>query len=128
MRIYFMLKEETVMKMLHVTIQTNKPEEEINFYREYAGLTVQDDLRDKGKDIVFLGNSAGETCIEVLYNPDSDNAGNRYLSVGFKAEDISAQREKMIEAGFAPTPMVSPMPGVEFFFVTDPAGVTVQFM
>ena len=33
------------MKMLHVTIQTNKFEEEMEFYEKEVGLTLQRDMR-----------------------------------------------------------------------------------
>ncbi len=115
------------MKMLHVTIQTNRFEEEIKFYEKEVGLTLQRDMRPH-KDLVFLANAAGETCVEVLRNPEADDAGNKNLSVGFKAEDVEKKREEMVAAGYEVTPMISPMPDVKFFFVKDPAGVTVQFM
>lgn len=115
------------MKMLHVTIQTNRFEEEIKFYEDEAGLTLQRDMRPK-KDLVFLANAAGETCIEVIRNPEAENSGNRNLSVGFQTDDVQKKRDELAAKGYNVTPMISPMPGVEFFFVTDPAGVTVQFM
>ena len=115
------------MKMLHVTIQTNKFEEEMEFYEKEVGLTLQRDLRPV-KDLVFFANAAGETCVEIINAPDADNAGNPFLSIGFKAEDVEQKRESLIEAGYKVTPMISPMPDVKFFFVTDPAGVKVQFM
>ena len=37
------------MKMLHVTIQTDQFEKEMEFYEKYVGLTLQADLRPKGK-------------------------------------------------------------------------------
>lgn len=42
------------MKLLHVTIQTSKFEDEINFYQTFAGLKIQNDMRPLGKPIVFL--------------------------------------------------------------------------
>ena len=115
------------MKMLHVTIQTNRFEEEIKFYENEVGLTLQGDLRPH-KEIVFLANAEGETCVEVLHNPEADDAGNKNLSIGFKTGDVEKKREEMVAAGHEVTPMISPMPDVKFFFAKDPAGVTVQFM
>jgi len=115
------------MKMLHVTIQTNRFEEEIEFYEKEVGLTLQRDMRPK-KDLVFLANAEGETCVEVLRNPEIGDAGNAGLSIGFKTDDVAAKREAMVAAGHEATPMIRPMPGVEFFFVKDPAGVNVQFI
>ncbi len=115
------------MKMLHVTIQTNRFEEEIKFYEKEVGLTLQRDMRPH-KDLVFLANAAVETCVEVLHNSEADDAGNKNLSIGFKTDDVEKKREEMVAAGYEATPMISPMPEVKFFFVKDPAGVTVQFM
>ena len=115
------------MKMLHVTIQTDQFEKEIEFYEKYVGLTIQADMRPK-KDLVFLADDAEATRIEVLRNPEATDSGNKNLSVGLQTEDVDKKHEEMSGTGFAVTPMISPMPGVKFFFVTDPAGVNVQFM
>ena len=115
------------MKMLHVTIQTDQFEKEIEFYEKYVGLTLQADLRPK-KDLVFLADDAEATRVEVLRNPEAADAGNANLSIGFQTDDVEAKREEMIAAGFEVTPMITPMPNVKFFFVKDPAGVNVQFM
>ncbi len=116
------------MKFLHMTIQTNKFEEEIEFYQDVVGLSIVRDLRDKGADLVFLADREGDTEVEIISNPDADNTGNQYLSIGFKADDVHAKRAELETNGLAPTPMISPNPSVEFFFVIDPAGVKVQFM
>ncbi|MDO4868871.1 MAG: VOC family protein [Bacillota bacterium] len=115
------------MKFLHVTIQTNQFEKEIEFYEKEVGLTIQRDMRPK-KDLVFLANGSGETCVEVIRADEADTSGNPHLSIGFQAEDVTAKHEEMAAAGYQVTPMISPMPGVQFFFVTDPAGVNVQFI
>lgn len=115
------------MKFLHVTVQTVKFEEEIEFYQKEAGLTIQRDMRPV-RDLVFLANAAGETCIEVIRNPEAGNSGNRNLSIGFRADDVEKKREDMIAAGYEVTPIISPSPDVKFFFVNDPAGLSVQFI
>ena len=115
------------MKFLHVTIQTNRFEDEIEFFENEVGLTIQRDMRPN-KDLVFLANTAEDTCVEVLRNPEADDSGNQNLSIGFQTDDVKKKREAMVAAGYEVTPMNSPMPGVQFFFVKDPAGVNVQFM
>ena len=42
------------MKMLQVTIRTNRFAEELAFYRDIVGLGIVRDLREKGRGIVFL--------------------------------------------------------------------------
>ena len=116
------------MKMLQVTIRTNKFEEELMFYKEIVGLKIVRDLREKGRGIVFLADTEGDTCIEIIDTPDSNDAGNSFLSVGFDSGDVEKMREKLIALGMEVSPIESPVPYVRFFFVKDPAGVTVQFM
>ena len=115
------------MKMLHVTIQTKFFQEEMDFFLKHVGLKIDRDMRPFGRNMVFLNNGEGETCIEIIEN-NSDFAGNENLSVGFLTEDLEKKREELIADGFEPTPMISPAPNVKFFFVTDPAGVRIQFM
>ena len=115
------------MKMLHVTIQTKFFQEEMDFFLKHVGLKIDRDMRPFGRNMVFLNNGEGETCIEIIEN-DSDSAGNENLSVVFLTEDLEKKREELIADGFEPTPMISPAPNVKFFFVTDPAGVKIQFM
>ena len=115
------------MKMRHVTIHTDRFEEEIKFYEEHVGLHLVGDLRPM-RDLVFLANGEGETCIEIIHTPSAKTAGNEYISVGFQADDVPKKREEMIAAGFDATPLVSPREGIQFFFVQDPAGVRIQFI
>ena len=114
-------------KLVHITIQTSRFEEEIEFYENVAGLTLQRDMRPM-KDLVFLANEAGDTCVEVIRNPEAEQSGNPNISIGFHADDVEAKREELVAAGYEATPMISPVPGVQFFFVKDPAGVNVQFI
>ena len=115
------------MKMLHVTIQTSKFEEEISFYEKYVGLTIQRDMRPD-KDLVFLAEAEGDTCVEVIRKLDGFDAGNPDLSIGFKCDNIYVKREELSAAGFEVSPVICPQPEVQFFFAKDPAGVNVQFI
>lgn len=116
------------MKMLHVTIQTNKFEDELNFFLKHVGLDIERDMRPFGRNMIFLSNNPGETCIEIIENNEGEDAGNVNLSVGFLTEDLDNKREELIADGYDPTPMITPAPNVKFFFVKDPAGVNIQFM
>ena len=115
------------MKMLHVTINTSCFEEELKFYQEIVGLQIVNDRRP-GREMVFLANGDGETQIEIIGDPNASDAFNENVSVGFKTEDPAKKREELIAMGMEATPMITPGPGVSFFFVTDPAGLRVQFM
>ncbi|MCI8609536.1 MAG: VOC family protein [Firmicutes bacterium] len=116
------------MKLLHVTIQTNQFQEEVEFYEKVVGLKVEQDMRPMGRNMVFLANSPGETCIEIIENSQAADAGNENLSIGFQTEDAEKKRQELLAAGYEATEMIYPAPKVGFFFVKDPAGVSVQFM
>ncbi len=116
------------MKMQHVTIHTAKLEESVKFYEEIAGLTVQSELRGKGPhDIVFLANVEGETCVELLEDPEGAYRGDG-LSMGFAVEDVIRFRQELIDRGLIVTPIICPNPQVSFFFTKDPNGVEIQFI
>lgn len=116
------------MKLELVTIQTKKQKESIDFYKESAGLKIQMDLRGKSpKNIVFMGNAAGEPCIELIDNPEAGYEGTG-LSIGFHTDDVEKAREAVEAKGMNPTPVISPEPDVKFFFVKDPNGLDVQFI
>lgn len=116
------------MKFLHFTIQTNKFIEEISFYEKYVGLTIQQDMRPMGKNMVFLANETGETNIEIIENLEATNIENENLSIGFQTPNVEEKRKELEKAGFKVTPMITPMPNVKFFFVYDFVGMKVQFM
>ena len=116
------------MKIMHITIQTQKFNEEINFYQEVIGLTIQHEMNGMGRHIVFLGDNEGGMPIEIINRPDAENSGNQFLSIGYKTEDVVKMRETLMEKGYEVSEMISPMPQIQFFFAKDPAGVTIQFM
>ena len=116
------------MKMIHITIQTKHFAEELKFYQEIIGLTIQHEMNGMGRHIVFLGDGEGGMSIEIIDRPDAENSGNQFLSMGYKTEDAVKMRETLIEKGYEVSEIVSPMPQIQFFFAKDPAGVTIQFM
>ena len=116
------------MKMIQATISTKYFDEEIAFYERFLGITIQRDIRPLGREIVFLGDPDAQTFVEIIHVPDAETAGGDNLSIGFRVPDIHTLREGLQKAGFDPTPFISPQPGVQFFYVKDPAGVTVQFI
>ena len=111
------------MKLLHITIQTKYFEEEITFFQEHVGLTIQQDMREKGKNLVFLAAGPEDTKIEIIENPEVDHSGSEYVSIGFPTKDLEGKRDSLIEAGFDVAPVISPMPGVQFF-AKDPAEIS----
>lgn len=116
------------MKINHLTIQTIKFQEEIDFFVEHIGLSLIKDLRAFGKNIVFLTSGPGDPMIEIIENSEANNSGNEHISIGFKVENVDTKRKELMKSSFEVTPMIRPMPNVTMFFVKDPAGVTIQFI
>lgn len=117
------------MKMMHVTIHSCHFEDSVVFYQKVAGLTVQSDLRQpNGMSIVFLANGEGETCVELIDAKEEAAYTGGGISIGFHVDNVVAYREELEAKGYQPTPLLSPNPQVQFFFVKDPNGVTVQFI
>lgn len=116
------------MKLEHITIQTSHFEEEIAFYEKHAELKMQWDMRPMGRNMVFLADAEGATAIEIIGKPDADVSGNENLSLGFHTPDPEKKREDLLADGCEVGPIISPMQGVKFFFVKDPAGLNVQFI
>ncbi len=116
------------MKMLHVTVHTARFSEEVAFYQDIVGLKIVDDRRPSGRDMVFLADAEGDTSMEIIGDLAANDAGNAWLSVGFRSAGVEELRAELEKKGYAPTPIVAPNPHVKFFFVRDPAGVRVQFM
>ena len=84
--------------------------------------------RKSNFNIVFLSGAADDTAIEIIEKPGASDAGNENISIGFHTNDLEKIYNEFCSDGLNPTPFISPMPQVRFFFVKDPAGVNVQFI
>lgn len=115
------------MKMVHVTIHTCRFEEEVSFYQNIIGLSIDRDMRPD-RNMVFLSDAPGDTCIEIIEDTNAADAGNANLSVGFQCGDVDAKHAELKQAGFAVSDIIAPNPHVKFFFIKDPAGVSVQLI
>ena len=116
------------MKFIQVTIRTAAFEEEIRFYEEVAGLTIVRDARPAGRQMVFLADTQGDTCVEILEAEGVKDAGSPWISVGFQVADAEQMRRDLMEKGMEATEMIQPSATAKFFYVNDPAGVKVQFL
>ncbi len=116
------------MKMQHVTIHSAEYEKSLEFYKSVVGLAVRNTLRHGAEEISFLCDKGAETAVEIIRSAPEQAFSGSGLSVGFTCEDVAAKREVLAAQGFEPTPIAAPAPGVVFFFVKDPNGLTVQFI
>lgn len=112
------------MYIAHITIHSAKKEESVAFFEKFCGLKIQ---RVVGNGITFLADSEGATNIEII--PDPEHAADvNNLSIGFVVENAADYRDQLIKEGLEVSPLVSPNPSVQFFFVKDPNEVQIQFV
>ena len=86
------------MKMMHVTIQTQNFNEEIKFYQEVIGLSIQHEMNGMGRHIVFLGDNEGGMPIEIIDRPDAENSGKPRKAASRRCEDTSASCDTWYKA------------------------------
>ena len=103
------------MKFAHITINTSKLEQSVEFYKDIAGLTVQGEMKNGPMHIVFLANGEGETAVELIETADAPSY--QYApSIGFHTTDVEKLHAELTQKGYNPTPLISPVPAVKFFF------------
>ena len=107
------------MHIAHITIHSAKKEESVAFFEKFCGLKIQ---RVVGDGITFLADSEGATNIEIIPDPEHAAAVNN-LSIGFAVENATDYRDQLLKEGLEVSPLISPNPSVQFFFVKDPNGV-----
>lgn len=115
------------MFMQHVTIYTTQLDASVAFYQDVIHLQVVSDRRPHAP-MVFLANQKGETEVELIETPPERAYTGSGLAVGFCTDDVEAEHARLAGLGLAPTDIISPAPGVQFFFVKDPSGVQVQLI
>lgn len=116
------------MRLQHITFQTYKMEEEIEFYQDFVGLKVDKDFEVRGSRIVFLSGNEGGSFIELIENNKVKKLDSKGITVGFSCEDLDSLRKKLLEKNYTPGDIIRPNEFVEFFFVKDPIGVNIQFI
>lgn len=115
------------MFMQHITIHTADLDASVAFYQDIARLQVVSDRRP-GAPMVFLANQKGETEIELIETPSGQAYTGSGLAIGFYTENVANEHERLAGLGLEPTDIISPAPGVQFFFVKDPSGVQIPLM
>lgn len=118
------------MKLCWVTINTDNMEESLRFYTEIAGLDVASRFRpDHETEIAFLGGD-DDPKVELISGPGCAAKGIlKGISIGIRVDSLYDILEKVKGKGIdVISGPVSPSPSIKFFMVSDPNGVTVQFV
>lgn len=115
------------MKMVHITIHTEKLSESVEFYENVLGMETQARFQGVGgKSIAFLGSRDSDVRIELIEDEAGYNGTG--ISMGFHVKDVEALREWMEAKNLNPSPMLCPNVDTRFFFIQDPNGVSIQFI
>jgi lactoylglutathione lyase len=116
------------MKFLYTTILVSNLDTSVKFYETQAGLTLQSRFpAGPGKEIAFLADKAGDTCVELIHDAASGVFKGSGISMGFLVDDLDKERAAKETAGLNPGPVIAPVPHTRFFYIADPDGLKVQF-
>lgn len=118
------------MELCWVTISTDKMEESLGFYTKVAGLEIASRFKPKSDtEVAFLGTGDAPK-LELISQPgEVVKGGLSGISIGIRVESLDQIMERVKGEGIEITSgPVSPTPSIRFFKVSDPNGVTVQFV
>ena len=116
------------MKLQHMTIFSKDVNAAVKFYEDVVGLTVVRDMRGGAHDVVFLNDGTQPFCLEIAQADDTMFYQGGGVSLGITCDDLDDEIERLKEMGITPGEVISPHPGVRFFFIKDPNGFMVQFV
>ncbi|MDF2589457.1 MAG: glyoxalase [Anaerocolumna sp.] len=117
------------MKFNWCTIKVNNLEESIVFYEEIVGLELDQRYQaGPDKEIAFLGK--GETKVELIKDEgiSSVNIGSD-ISLGFEVNSVDEKIAFLKTRNITVKgDIIKPNPHVQFFYIKDPNGLTIQFV
>ncbi len=116
------------MKVNWVTIYVSDLEKSLFFYTKLLNLGIAEKFGSADHQIVMLGKK-DDTKIELICEAGKkiSNPGNG-VSIGLEADDLEQLIGALKENGYEPMGPISPNPQIQFYFVKDPDGYTVQLV
>ena len=119
------------MKLEHFALNVPDPKAQAAWYVEHLGMRMVVDLDDPPY-LTFVADEAGAV-IEMYHNdkfpiPDYNDVHPTTFHIAFNAEDIEAEKERLLAAGASDTGIVMELAGARFCFVRDPWGVPLQLL
>jgi lactoylglutathione lyase len=116
------------MKLNWVTFKVSDLDKSIFFYKDLLNLDIYAKFGSEEHQIVMLGK-ADEPKVELIFetNTKIENPGNG-VSIGLEADNLDQLLDVLIKHGYKPVGPISPNPHIQFFFVQDPDGYTIQLV
>lgn len=117
------------MKLLWTTIYVNNMEESLDFYEKLLGMKVSRRFQpDEGMDIAFLDGSGAE--LELICREGSHKVTyNENASLGLQVDSVDRWLNDFIKRKIKTSgQIVSPTPGIKFFFAYDPNGFPIELV
>lgn len=105
-------------------------EESIGFYENVVGMKLQRRFEaGPGAEIAFMEFEEDGTKIELMCQADfKGQPKGMSLSLGFATADVRKKLEEVQGKGYEASPIISPNPQTQFFFIQDPDGIDIQFV
>ena len=110
----------------HVTVQTAKLAETLEFYQWLLELPISRKLERPTGDIVFLGEN--ETKFELIQDNDAPLINAKGLTVGFTVSDLDSKIAMLDSKKIPHSEIRSPSPDTKFVFFTDLNGCEIQLI
>ncbi|AEV27907.1 putative ring-cleavage extradiol dioxygenase [Sphaerochaeta pleomorpha str. Grapes] len=117
------------MKFCWSTLTVSDMATSLSFYKEIVGLEIDNQMQvGNGTQIVFLGK--GETKVELIcHGGKKETDMGKDISLGFEVPSLDKQLALVQEKGIAVTSgPFQPNPFIRFFYVSDPDGLSIQFV
>ncbi len=119
------------MRIEHIALQVNDPDAVAEWYVRHLGMKVVRHVGGPSRTW-FLGDDDSHTLIEIYHNPaaplpDYAAMDPLLLHIAFSADDLEAERARLIAAGCAPVGEVGSTPaGDQLCMLRDPWGLAIQ--
>lgn len=122
-------------KAIHTMIRVLDEARSVDFYRRAFRLEIADRFAFESFTLVYLRNEEADFEVELTINHGREEPyalGDGYGHLAVSVADLKAERERIVEAGIAATPIKEFHRDGElmakFFFVQDPDGYKIEVL
>ena len=114
------------MRVSHTTFKVASIEKSLEFYKGILELDIVEEINAGPRRIVFVGEK--DSTIELIEGEGVPENPGEGVSVGMFYEKSLIQRvvERAKAEGIDVAGPISPNPHLQFFFLKDPDGYTIQ--